>query len=146
MGGKAMAMNSTAKRRGAIAEINVTPMADIMIVLLIIFMVVTPIVDRGPVKELPLASHPRQAAGKIVEVSLSRGGSVYLDRKELGSARELLPRLQDRLAALPEGDRIIGLKADALLPYDDVRGVLSVCRAAGVEEIVLMTAVADYRR
>jgi biopolymer transport protein ExbD len=140
-----MAMTTATSARGAIADINVTPMADVMIVLLIIFMVVTPMVDRGPVKDLPPAAHPRQAVQTRVEVSMPRDGSVYLDRNPLPSARELLPRLRDRLAPLPEADRIVDLKADASVPYEEVGGVLSVCREAGVEEIMLSTAP-GYRR
>src|SRR5512143_1173956 len=140
-----MAMTAVNSRRGAIAEINVTPMADIMIVLLIIFMVVTPIVGRGPVKDLPPASHPRQAGERRVEVSLPRDGHVYVDAKPLGSTSELLPRLQELLAPLPGSARIVSLKADASMPYDAVRSVLFVCREAGAEEILLMAAP-TYRR
>ena len=66
-----MAMSVGGNRSGAIAAINVTPMADVMIVLLIIFMVMTPIIGRGPVKTLPAADNTKLAprAGSLTAVS-----------------------------------------------------------------------------
>ena len=81
-----MAMNvGGGPRTGTIADINVTPMADVMIVLLIIFMVATPIIARPPVK-LPDATHLTQHKREKLEIVLRRGGSVAIDGTSLASA------------------------------------------------------------
>jgi biopolymer transport protein ExbD len=130
---------SVGRRRGAIADVNVTPMADIMIVLLIIFMVMTPLIDRGQVKDLPSAKHPEDKEISRIEVSLNAVGELYLGPTRLAGAGELLPRLRELLLSLPEASRIIHFSADATVPYDQIREIMAVCRDAGVDEVALMT-------
>jgi biopolymer transport protein ExbD len=134
-----MAISVAGRRRGPIADVNVTPMADIMIVLLIIFMVMTPLIGRGQVKDLPSATYPKAKGTAKIEVSLTAEHALYLGTTPLAGAADLFPRLRESLAALPEGSRIVHLSADATVPYDEIREVMAVCRDAGVDEVALMT-------
>lgn len=129
-----MAM-STSKSTGAIAEINVTPMADVMIVLLIIFMVTVPLIkDAVP---LPPAAHATrdQEKGSLV-VLLEAKGDLVVDKDRLGPYEPALPQLTElaRAAARP-----VWIKADRSVPYRWIGAVLEACRRGGVEDVYLAT-------
>jgi len=128
------------KRGGPMADINVTPMADIMIVLLIIFMVITPMLQKGVDVKLPVAGNTKERKDepKTIIVAVRKDGATYLSGTKLDSQAELLPQVKERLQDLPEGARIIYLKADEGLPYSEVMKVMDLCREAGVEEVALI--------
>jgi biopolymer transport protein ExbD/biopolymer transport protein TolR len=128
----------TRLRGGAIAGINVTPMADIMIVLLIIFMVMTPSINQGQVKHLPPAAHSRDRKERAdtVVVSVTADGGTYLGQRRLDTG-QLLPEVQALLATATE--RVVYIKADEGLAYSKVQSVMDLCRAAGAEEVALIS-------
>ena len=134
-----MAME-TRVRGGVMAGINVTPMADIMIVLLIIFMVMTPLIGQGPVRHLPTAAHSRDQKERAdtVVVSMTRDGATYLGQRRLDTPGQLLPAVQALLANAAEADRVVYIKADEGLAYSEVRRVMDLCREAGAEEVALI--------
>jgi biopolymer transport protein TolR len=136
-----MSMNVGGNKGGAIADINVTPMADIMIVLLIIFMVITPMLQKGVDVKLPTATNTKERKDeqKTITVAIRKDSAVYLGSKKLDNATtELIPQLKERLEDLPEGQKIVFLKADQALPYSEVMKVMDLAREAGVEEIALI--------
>ena len=135
-----MSMAVGGKRGGPMADINVTPMADIMIVLLIIFMVITPMLQKGVDVKLPQASNSKERKDepKSIVVAVKKDGTTYLGSAKLENQAELLPQVKERLQDLPEGSRIIYLKADDALPYAEVMKVMDLCREAGVEEVALI--------
>jgi biopolymer transport protein ExbD len=128
------------KRGGPMADINVTPMADIMIVLLIIFMVITPMLQKGIDVKLPQAGNTKERKDepKSIVVAIKKDSTTYLGGAKLENQAELLPQVKERLQDLPEGARIIYLKADDALPYSEVMKVMDIVREAGVEEIALI--------
>ena len=136
-----MSMSVGGKRHGAIAEINVTPMADIMIVLLIIFMVITPMLQKGVDVRLPQAGNTKERKDepKSIVVAVKKDSTTYLGATKLENQAELLPQVKERLQDLPEGARMIYLKADEGLPYSEVMKVMDLCREAGVEEVALIS-------
>ena len=104
-----MAMN-VAKREGAIAEINVTPMADIMIVLLIIFMVITPMLQKGVDVKLPQAANTkdRKDDAKTIVVAVKKNTDTYLQignnpTERLERQEDLLPQVKEQLQDRAEG-------------------------------------------
>ncbi|WP_374283806.1 ExbD/TolR family protein [Novosphingobium sp.] len=135
-----------ARRRGRgrapLAEINVTPLVDVMLVLLIIFMVTAPLMNAGVPIDLPdsnanaLAQEPQQ-----VEISLSRDGRIYLDQTELAPGE-----LPARLASMPrDGDGkppLVTLRADKTLDYGRVMQVMGELNHAGFNAISLVTNAA----
>jgi biopolymer transport protein ExbD len=125
---------------GPMADINVTPMADIMIVLLIIFMVITPMLQKGVDVRLPVAGNTKERKDepKSIIVAVKKDGTTYLGGTKLDSQAELLPQVKERLQDLPEGARIMYLKADEQLLYSEVMKVMDLCREAGVEEVALI--------
>jgi biopolymer transport protein ExbD len=134
-----MSMNVGGSKGGAIADINVTPMADIMIVLLIIFMVITPMLQKGVDVRLPIASNTaeRKDEPKTITVAIKRDATTYLNGIVVGKP-ELVPQVKERLEEAPEGSKMVFLKADSELPYSDVMKVMDDLREAGVEEIALI--------
>ena len=136
-----MSMNVGGSKGGVMADINVTPMADIMIVLLIIFMVITPMLQKGVDVKLPQAgnSKERKDEARTIVVAVKKDTTTYLGSTKLGSQAELGPQVKERLQDLPEGARIIYLKADDALPYSEVMKVMDICREAGVEEVALIS-------
>jgi biopolymer transport protein ExbD len=127
------------KKGGVIADINVTPMADIMIVLLIIFMVITPLLQKGVDVKLPVAGNTKERKDetKTITVAIKKDSVTYLGSKQV-PLTELAPQIKEGLENLPEGQKIVFLKADSELPYSEVMKVMDVCREAGVEEIALI--------
>jgi biopolymer transport protein TolR len=130
------------KRRGRtpMAEINVTPLVDVMLVLLIIFMVTAPLLKAGVPVELP-ESRAKALAEEAhqVTISLSRDGGVYLDDAQVAPGE-----LADRLQALPkEPDGkppLVTLRADRGLDYGAVMGVMGELNRAGFNSISLVTS------
>ena len=136
-----MSMAVGGKKGGPMADINVTPMADIMIVLLIIFMVITPMLQKGVDVKLPQAGNTKERKDepKSIVVAIKKDSTTYLGSAKLENQAELLPQVKERLQDLPEGARIIYLKADEQLPYSEVMKVMDLCREAGVEEVALIS-------
>ncbi|MFH0899982.1 MAG: biopolymer transporter ExbD [Pseudomonadota bacterium] len=125
------------------SEINVTPLVDVCLVLLIIFMVVTPMLSRGVDVKLPRTRHhsEKRDTGKQPIVSLQKdGGRVryYFDRAHLPDLDALKRRLQEELGRLT--DRRIFVKADADLSFGSVYPALMVIHEAGSSGVELGTA------
>ena len=122
------------------ADINVTPMADIMLVLLIIFMITTPLLQEGVTVNLPDARNPLEdkeagSEGAVV-IALNRDGRLFL-KKEPISDDDLYDFLVKKYSA-GEVNRTVYLRADETLNYGRVVEVVDGCRRAGVDRIGLM--------
>ena len=119
------------------AEINVTPLVDVVLVLLVIFMVVTPLIKQEQPVDLPITKASKAAADtRQLTLTIATDESLTLDDATI--ARD---RLGERLDAIFAGrdDRTVFLAADKSLPYATVVDVIDACRAAGVSAIGLVT-------
>jgi len=132
-----------ARRRGKgkiSAEINVTPMADIMLVLLIIFMIATPLMQTGITVNLPNAKYALEAKDSTKEdavvIAVNREAKIYWQKTQISDA-ELYDTLIRKYSS-GEINREIYLKADSAVGYGRVVDVVNICRKAGVERIGLM--------
>ena len=140
-----MGMAVGGSKGGAIADINVTPMADIMIVLLIIFMVITPMLQKGVDVKLPNAANTKERKDeqKTITVAIKADSTTYLGSTKMENMpTDLSNQIKERLEDLPEGNKMVFLKADQGLAYSEVMKVMDILREAGVEEIAL---IADPR-
>jgi len=128
------------KKGGAMSDINVTPMADIMIVLLIIFMVITPMLQKGVDVKLPLAGNTKERKDepKSITVAVKKDATTFLGGIKVENQNDLIPQLKEKLEDMPEGGKMIYLKADQELAYSEVMKVMDLAREAGVEEIALI--------
>ena len=119
------------------AEINITPMVDVMLVLLIIFMVTAPLLVAGVPVELPNTAAARiSQPKKPMIVSLAADGSLYV-REEQVSSDTLIPRLQALRAS--EGDTVVYVRADKSRPYGDVMEVLGRVGQSGYARVSLLS-------
>jgi biopolymer transport protein ExbD len=124
----------------AVADINVTPMVDVMLVLLIIFMVITPMLSKGVSVEKVKTKNPiaMQAADKedAVLVAVTRDGKVYLGKDQM-RAEDLPQKVKDLLTN--RLDKTCYLLSDARAKYDKVVDVVNNMRAGGVDQLGLIT-------
>lgn len=127
--------------RGPMAEINVTPLVDVMLVLLIIFMVTAPLLKAAVPIELPesRAKAMSEEQGQIT-ITLRRDGAVFYEQDELASGE-----LAERLASTPAGPDgkppLVTLRADKALDYGRVMEVMGELNRAGFTSISLVTDV-----
>ncbi len=130
-------------RRAPMAEINVTPLVDVMLVLLIVFMVTAPLLKAGVPVELPdsRAKALAEAEGPV-SITLSRTGEVWIDDMPVASGE-----LASRLGALPNDadgkPKPVTLRADKALDYGRVIAVMGELNRAGFNSIALVTGVAS---
>ena len=119
------------------AEINITPMVDVMLVLLVIFMVTAPLMMAGVPLELPRTSAARVSTPKKpMVVSLAADGSLYI-RDEQTSKDSFVSRLAGLKAA--EGDTVVYVRADKARPYGEVMEVLGKVGESGFGRVSLLS-------
>ena len=140
-----MAMGAPSRRKGnrrgraPMAEINVTPLVDVMLVLLVIFMVTAPLLNAGVPVDLPDSNaKPLDQTPQAITLTVTGDGLVYLDQQPVDPGT-----LGARLAALPRGadgkPPLVTLRADKGLEYGVVMGVMGELNHAGFNAISLVT-------
>ena len=121
-------------------DINMTPLIDVMLVLLVVFMVTAPLMVSSVKVQLPRADVPAQ--GRLAEplvVLIDKSGQVYVQDRAL-DATQLRTALAQRAAAKPDTE--IQLRADTDVPYGRVAEFMAVAQAAGLQRIGLVTEAA----
>ncbi len=118
------------------AEINITPMVDVMLVLLIIFMVAAPLMVAGVPVELPKTTAPRVGQSKKpMVVTLAPDGRLQI-RDEFVDRASLVPRLRDIRAS--EGDAVVYVRGDTKADYGDVMDILTLVGESGYARVSLL--------
>src|SRR5512134_579027 len=132
-------------RRAAsmMGEINVTPLVDVVLVLLLIFMVTAPMMSRGIDVSLPVADQPQIRQEDRITVSVRADGQVFV-----GSDVVNVLLLEDRLRGLTSGrpDSVVYLRADEGLRYGQVIRVVDVIKRAGIDRIGFVYALPEEKR
>ena len=124
-------------RRGALAEINVTPLVDVMLVLLIIFMITAPMLQHEVEVNLPeVTNKPRTPSEEQLVLTVTKEGSVFLNNTAY-SLEALRPQLQVLSQAQP--DQEMFLRADAEVPYGTVVKVMDAVKKAGILRLGMIT-------
>jgi biopolymer transport protein TolR len=122
---------------GSISDINVTPLVDVMLVLLIIFMVTAPILQQGVAIDLPkTTAAPLPGADEQLVVNIAKTGQLYLN-----DTAYTLPELTARLRALAgeRRDRPLYVRADQAVAYGQVMRAMAAVREAGLTRVGLVT-------
>ena len=130
------------RRNPVMSEINVTPMVDVMLVLLIIFMVSAPLLTVGVPIDLPQtqASSLDQADKEPLAISVNTDGKVFLQNTEI-KLDELVPKLQAISQARGGNDERIYVRGDKTVDYGTVMKVMGRLSAAGFRKVALVTEV-----
>ncbi|HZO99535.1 MAG TPA: biopolymer transporter ExbD, partial [Terriglobia bacterium] len=114
---------------GTVSDINVTPMVDIMLVLLIIFMVITPMLQKNVSVDMVRTQNPRQMVDAdkedAVVLCVTRDGKVYLGADRI-ALNDITPKVKDRISS--KLDKTVYLKSDARAKYGDVVSVVDAVR------------------
>ena len=130
-----------------VADINVTPMVDVMLVLLIIFMVITPMLSKGISVDMVKTVNPvtMQAADKsdAIIVAVTRDGKTYLGTTQMPAA-DIPGKVKDILSS--RLDKMCYLRADSRARYEKVVDVVNNLRAAGVDQLGLLTEQVQQKR
>ena len=128
------------------ASPNIIPMADIMLVLLIIFMVVTPMLQKGFTVDMARVTNPTdmQAADRddAVIVAISRSGDIYLGNQRT-SLDDITSLVRDRIEG--RTDKTVFIRSDARAKYGDVVKLVDEVRSAGVDNVGLLTEKTEAR-
>jgi biopolymer transport protein TolR len=134
-----MAMGGGGKRDKIQSDINVTPLVDVCLVLLIIFMVVTPLLQKGVSVQIPQADNPdkkpENSKQKLISVQYSSPPAYYMDAKQYSKAefQQALDELYQRNASAE-----LVIKADQRLKYGDVKEVFKMTKDAGFQDVGLI--------
>ena len=132
-----MEIGNRENRSGAMSQINVTPLVDVMLVLLVIFMVTAPMMQQGVQVNLPKTQAKSLATDQeTVVVSVDQSGRVFINSAETSHSE-----LASKLAAIFESraKKEVFLKADKDVPYGEVVKTMSEIKGAGIERLGMMT-------
>ncbi len=127
--------------RGTMSQINVTPLVDVMLVLLVIFMVTAPMMQQGVQVNLPKAeTKALKSPEEAVVVSIEKSGRIFVDKSEITQGE-----LKTKLSALlvNRTKKEVFLKADRDVPYGEVVKTMAQIKGAGVERLGMVTEPAE---
>ncbi len=136
-------MMSSGKHREMMSEINIIPLVDVMLVLLIVFMITAPLLYRGMDIKLPKATTNSIKPTERKVLTVGKDQAVYLDKEEIG-----LARLEERLRIL-KGDSpevSLYLRADRDVPYGTVVHVMDLIKRAGIVKLGIVTEPAPKKK
>lgn len=128
-------MRRPKQRNRTMAEINITPLTDVMMVLLVIFMVTTPLIMKANIDiNLPKAHVKQETETRHLQIMLTKNGQLYLDGQKIEKTklRELLDK-----AMKESKDPSVTVSADEQVAYGEAVKILDIARQAGAEKLVL---------
>lgn len=129
--------------RGTMSQINVTPLVDVMLVLLVIFMVTAPMMQQGVQVNLPKAETKAMATQEeAVVVSVDRSGKVFINETEVAQG-DLMAQLTTMVANRAKKE--VFLKADRDVPYGEVVRTMAEIKGAGIERLGMVTEPAPTK-
>jgi len=135
-----MSMDLGGGKGGVKSDINVTPLVDVMLVLLIIMMLIAPLLQQGISLKLPRAAnsadHPETSGQTVVAIGPDK--RVYVNAKEVVKD-ELGQTVKDLLSTKKPDEKIVLIKADEAVDYGSVMAAMDQLRAAGLEDMGLIT-------
>jgi len=131
------------RHRESLAEINVTPLVDVMLVLLIISMIAAPMLERGINLDLPKTETAGELPEVNIQISLDRDGRIWINDKRVHD-QSFEERM--RVYATRNPAEIVYIRADSSLPYGEVLGLMDHVRKAGLSRISLVTDLSDEVR
>jgi biopolymer transport protein TolR len=134
-----MAMDVGGAKGGVKSDINVTPLVDVMLVLLIIMMVIAPMLNQGVQLTLPDASNsnPKPDTSDQTVVSVDASGLLYVNAMGPIQQADVVKRLQDTFEQ--KGQKLVYLKGDTDAPYGAIMDMMDALRKAQIDQVALIT-------
>lgn len=133
------------KKKGVIADINVTPLVDVMLVLLVIFMITAPLMLNGIKLELPKTRevNPMNLTTKQVVLSMTLSGEIFLGRDKILKS-ELVELVKEKFKEAKSD--ILYLRADYAIKYGAVARLMSFLKDSGIRNIALVTEIEERKK
>jgi biopolymer transport protein ExbD len=132
-----MAMGSLSEEDDFNPEINTTPLVDVMLVLLIIFIMTIPVMNHAVKLDLPhAANQPNETKPETINVSIDAAGQVYWNNEVLDQS-QMLSRIADAAKVTPQPE--LHLRADRLTPYEKVAQVMAAAQSGGLTKMGFVT-------
>ncbi len=122
------------RNRSVLSEINVTPLVDVMLVLLIIFMVTAPLLQQGIDVNLPKAKGRDLPSEERISITIKKDGNVYLNKTLMS-----IQNMHQKLKAISRRSPSVFLRADKDVPYGLVVTVMGAIKEAGIEKLGMVT-------
>jgi biopolymer transport protein TolR len=136
-------MNAPKRSRGPLSEINIIPLVDVMLVLLIIFMIAAPMMQQGLPINLPkVTARPLPSKEDVQIVTVMKNQDIILNSKKL-ALKDLKAGIQ--LLFANKSDKEIFLKADSAVPYGFVVTCMGIIKEAGIEKVNIVTKPPEER-
>ena len=133
-----MAMNVGGEEGGAIASINTTPLVDVMLVLLIIFLITIPVINKTVKVELPKAVNiPTQTKPENITIAVDRDGNIYWNEKQMPNRAMLLGYIKEAAVKVPQPE--IHIRADKDTRYESVGRVMYAIQRGGIVKVGFLT-------
>lgn len=122
----------------ALSEINITPLVDVVLVLLIIFMLTAPVIQSGIEVAVPKTRTVKQITQERLVISIDKAQRVYLNNAAI-NINGIAPALQQKLAKIPEAQKVIYLRADEDVPFGAFAAVMDSVKQAGITNVSIVT-------
>jgi biopolymer transport protein TolR len=133
---------NSGKDRRLLSEINITPLVDVTLVLLIIFMVTTPMLQRGTDVQLPTAQASQVKEEERITLTVTRDSRILVNNEEV-PRKDLETRLKSMTGSGKE--RVLYLRGDARVPYGFVIDVMDAIKSSGIETVGMITERSEPR-
>jgi len=134
-------MNAPSRSKGPLSEINIIPLVDVMLVLLIIFMIAAPMMQQGLPINLPkVTSRPLPSKEDVQVMTVTKNQEIILNSKKL-ALKDLKAAIE--LLFVNKSDKEIFLKADSAVPYGFVVTCMGIIKEAGIEKVNIVTKPPD---
>jgi len=132
-----MAFSAKGRTQTALAEINITPLVDVVLVLLLIFMLTAPVLQSGVIVSIPKTRSVNQLTEERMVVTIDKDQNVFLQDKPVNVND--LPNLLRSVGTAPAAKRVIYLRADERVPFGAFASVMDAVKQAGITDISIVT-------
>jgi biopolymer transport protein ExbD/biopolymer transport protein TolR len=133
---------SNGRTQTALAEINITPLVDVVLVLLIIFMLTAPVIQSGIEVAVPKTRTVKEITQQRLVISINKKQEVFLNNDAI-NIHQIGPTLQSRLNGQPEAQKVVYVRADQDVPFGAFATVMDAVKQAGVTNVSIVTQPAD---
>ncbi|HEY0566489.1 MAG TPA: biopolymer transporter ExbD [Terriglobales bacterium] len=136
---------SNGRTQTSLAEINITPLVDVVLVLLIIFMLTAPVIQSGIEVAVPKTRTVKEITKERLVVSINKKQEVFLNSEAI-NINDIATTLQARMAKAPSTERVIYLRADEDVPFGAFATVMDAVKQSGITNVSIVTQPIDAAR